>query len=252
MRLSAWLAGAALALLVPSVPAMSAEFRLLQLGGDFVKWGEPELGTGATVTYAFAAGTRHFDNARNCTTIEPLDVLARRTGIPQPALEREFGRAVAAWEQVADIRFRRAGTAAAADIVVGVQSRPRGRAFANVLPMDRYPVGRARPGEKTRLTVFTAHFGPAAREGRRDVAPIEQSLICLNPTLEWKIGFDGNSAVYDLRYTFMHEIGHALGLDHPSSSGELMSFRYDETFRAPQEGDIAGAELLYGPRRNHH
>jgi hypothetical protein len=55
--------------------------------------------------------------------------------------------------------------------------------------------------------------------------------------------------VYDLRYTFMHEIGHAIGLDHPDSPEALMDYHYTEMFSALQPGDIAGADLLYGPRQ---
>src|SRR5262249_25456770 len=54
--------------------------------------------------------------------------------------------------------------------------------------------------------------------------------------------------VYDLRCTIAHEIGHAIGLDHPSAAGQLMSYRYDEKHSGLQSGDIKGAMLLYGPR----
>ena len=75
---------------------------------------------------------------------------------------------------------------------------------------------------------------------------IAKSLICLNPAKSWKIGFNGNMDVYDLRYTIAHEVGHAIGLDHPSPSGQLMSFRYDEDFRSLRPGDVSGAVALYG------
>ena len=54
------------------------------------------------------------------------------------------------------------------------------------------------------------------------VDSIRQSLICLNPVKPWKVGFDGNLKVYDIRHTIAHEIGHAIGLDHPGASGSLM------------------------------
>jgi hypothetical protein len=53
---------------------------------------------------------------------------------------------------------------------------------------------------------------------------------------------------YDLRYTIAHEIGHAIGLDHPAAGGQIMGYRYEEQFRDLQPGDIAGAVLLYGRR----
>jgi predicted Zn-dependent protease len=45
----------------------------------------------------------------------------------------------------------------------------------------------------------------------------------------------------------MHEIGHALGLDHPEQRSQLMHFKYDESRTGLQAGDIAGAVKLYGP-----
>jgi len=54
---------------------------------------------------------------------------------------------------------------------------------------------------------------------------------------------------YRLRYVLAHEIGHVLGLDHPSPSGELMSFEYSGRLEGLQPGDIAGIVALYGPSR---
>ena len=43
-----------------------------------------------------------------------------------------------------------------------------------------------------------------------------------------------------------HEIGHALGLDH-LAAGNLLAPFYDPRIKAPQAGDIAEAQKLYGP-----
>src|SRR5262249_26938880 len=86
------------------------------------------------------------------------------------------------------------------------------------------------------------------RPGPGKIGDIERSLICLNPSRSWKIGFGGSAAAYDLRYTIAHEIGHAIGLDHPDPDGQLMSFKYQEDFRTLQTGDVQGAVRLYGNR----
>ena len=78
------------------------------------------------------------------------------------------------------------------------------------------------------------------------IVPIDQAYVCLNPKSRWKTGFDGNLEVYDLRHTFTHEVGHAIGLDHPDSTGAVMAFRYDERVRDLQTSDIAGVQRLYG------
>ena len=124
------------------------------------------------------------------------------------------------WEGVANLTFREVRDPRTANILIGAQGEPQGRAFTNV----------------------------ALKGGRAGQKTIERSLICLNPRQPWKVGFDGRLQVYDIRYTIAHEIGHAIGLDHPSAAGELMSYRYDERQKGLQPGDTKGVVLLYGPK----
>src|SRR4051812_6648693 len=53
------------ALSIFALPAAADNFRLLVLDDAFVKWGEPVLGTGAVVTYGFAARETINEDARN-------------------------------------------------------------------------------------------------------------------------------------------------------------------------------------------
>ena len=106
-----------------------------------------------------------------------------------------------------------------ADILIGAQVEPEGWAFADVFYDAQSP---------------------------ERVKPISRSLVCLNPAKRWKVGFDGDLKTYDLRYTLAHEIGHAIGLDHPAGAGQIMGYRYEERFRELQPGDVHGAKLLYG------
>ncbi|SLN49074.1 matrixin family metalloprotease [Oceanibacterium hippocampi] len=213
---------ALLAVLLPGIMSAAVardRYQLLSLNGSLVKWGAPALKSGATVSYAFAASAMHFPTARNCRAIDAMTSLFDDPAISPEVLDRETAAAFAMWEQAADIRFVRTDDATKAGIVIGVQAVPRGIAYADV-------------------------------DYRRDqdggIRAIRQSRICLNPERTWKIGFDGDRTIYDLRYALAHEIGHAIGLDHAGPSGQLMSFRYTELFRGLQPGDIAGAAALYG------
>lgn len=198
------------------------DFRLLQLDGHYVKWGGHTLGTGAEITYAVAEDTKRFEEARNCSKLAPLEKIATRWNIAPATLHQEIRAAFRAWEEVADLMFTAVDDPTHANIVIGAQARPTGRAFANVA----YAPGGSKDGVKV----------------------IDQALVCLNPEQPWNVGFDGDTDVYDIRYTLVHEIGHAIGLDHPGPSGEVMSFRYEEAFRDLQPGDVRGVTKLYGAR----
>jgi hypothetical protein len=198
-----------------------SDYRLLVLGGGTVKWGSPVLGEGAVVTYAVVDRPVAFDGARNCASLAPLDRLLNRNRISRARFDLELARALVAWSEAANVSFERA-EGMDANILIGAQGVPVGRAFTNV-----------------------AHEAAGGLHGPGRIAG---SVICMNPEQAWKVGFDGDLEVYDIRYTLMHEIGHAIGLDHPGVPGALMDFRYLETFSALQPGDRAGVASLYGPR----
>ncbi|TDT41690.1 matrixin [Halospina denitrificans] len=211
---------AALLPLAFPLPASDGErgYRLLELDGYRVKWGEQELGVGANVSYAFADETLQFDDARNCRSLTPMNALSAQN-LPRETLARETAAAFRVWERAAGLSFHEVDDARDADIVLGAQGQPRGRAFTNV---------------------------SYASDPEEDLRAIDQALVCLNPDHEWKVGFDGDTDVYDIRYTLIHEIGHAIGLDHPGASGQVMGFRYTEDFAELQPGDLDGVRQLYG------
>ncbi len=201
--------------------AAEPSFLLLKLDGAYVKWGEPVLGTGAKVRYALLTDRREFAGARNCGDMGPLEPTLRSAGIAPDQLHAETSAAFAMWERAANIRFEAVADPAQADILIGAQTVPSGRAFANVT---------------------------YRKDEQGDTRRIDKALICLNPRQPWKLGFGGNTNAYDLRYTIAHEIGHAIGLNHPGPSGQLMGFKYAESFRGLQPGDLGGAVALYGSR----
>ena len=196
-------------------------FKLLKFGGASVRWRNVTPGQAPMVSYGIVAETREVIGARNCRKLTSLDRLAATSQLSGEVIRREIDSAFAMWQAAANIDFRAAEAPLTADILIGAEVEPVGWAFANV----SYEAGSA-----------------------DSLKPISQSLICLNPLKRWKVGFDGDLKSYDLRYTIAHEIGHAIGLDHPAAGGQIMGYRYEEQFRDLQPGDIAGAVLLYGRR----
>jgi Matrixin len=217
--------GAAVALLCcvlgwTPLAAQDAEaFRVLKLDGHQVRWSLPTDGGPRVITYRVVAETLAFPNARNCRGLTPLDGIAAASGLPPAALKDEVRAAFAMWEAAANVVFREAPEGGPADILIGAQTEPDGWAFADVF------------------------FETASSE---PIKPISKALVCLNPAKRWKVGFNGDLKSYDLRYTLAHEIGHAIGLDHPAGANQIMGYRYEERFRSLQPGDVRGAVALYG------
>jgi hypothetical protein len=226
-------------------------FTPLRLEGSILKWGEPRVGTPARVTYAFASGPVSRPDARNCRQMQSLDRLVEATGATAQAIRAEAAAAFRMWSEVSGLVFEEIADADAANILLGAQAMPRGFAFTNVdfAREDAAGVMEAGGSDGRGLSLPIAGTGEGATTApvAARVAPITRSAICLNPRHDWKIGFDGNLAAYDLRYTFAHEIGHAIGLDHHLKGLSIMHFKYSEVFQGLQAADISGVQWLYGP-----
>lgn len=204
--------------------------KLLQLENVIVKWQKPRDHDGRmNLTWSFVQARYDRGNTRNCSRMGPQRPRLGHAAVSVAKYRDIVFRAFAIWENAAPLRFTYTADWWGADIVIGAQVRPRGIAFADV--------------ELLRDTSGNA------------LGPIHKAAVCLNTKKQWKTGFDGNLKQYDLTHVLTHEIGHALGLDHPGPSGQLMSWRYDEKALRLQPGDIAGIARLYGraarvPARN--
>lgn len=207
--------------LLPSV-ASAGNFRLLRVDGLEVKWDSALLGRGASVSYGFATADEAFPDAINCRAMAPMAALAPAWHGDPARLGRVAAQAFGMWSRAADLHFREAAPGETPDILIGAQGEPEGIAFANVW------------------------HGP----GRDGVAPLTRATVCFNPEVAWTTD-DGPAPAdtYDLATVLAHEIGHAIGLDHPGARGALMAYSNQGEIEALMPGDVEGAVLLYGPAR---
>ncbi|MDX6269948.1 MAG: hypothetical protein QOD28_1171 [Acidobacteriota bacterium] len=82
---------------------------------------------------------------------------------------------------------------------------------------------------------------------------ITEADLALNPRVSFST--DGTSNTYDLESTFVHELGHLLGLDHSGVVGSSMQPRQglnfidpSHTMRTLSDDDLAGIRSIYGQR----
>jgi hypothetical protein len=215
-------AGLALGLALTTA-APAEEFRLLKIDGLLLKWGEPVAGSAAEVSWGFAAERRSFPDTINCGELAPVETLLDAWDLGRDELHAIAVDAFGLWSGAAGIAFREAAPGETPDILIGAQAQPHKTAFANVW-----------------------WDASAAQDG---IAPLTAATVCFNPGVGWPSGpSDPDTDAVDLRFALAHEIGHAIGLDHPGPSGALMGFRSLSEIGRMMPGDIAGALALYGAR----
>lgn len=205
------------ALMLPS--RADDSFKLLELDGRPVKWGMPVPRTGAVITYKLATDSS-VGGLTNCRRTTPVAPLLAHSHLAARDFEQALDGALRAWEAVADVHFMRVSSNSPANLTIGAERDPDGIAYTDVTPVS--PTGGA--------------ISAAAR-----------AVICLNPRLAWSL--QRKHGAKRLGYVLEHEIGHALGLDHPGPTGEMMSFEYSDMIDGLQPGDMAGIISLYGPAR---
>ncbi|MCA1633387.1 MAG: matrixin family metalloprotease [Acidobacteria bacterium] len=158
-------------------------------------------------------------------------------------------RALARWSQAADIEFAIVGSSPnqtmAQDgvslITVAPENSPQ--FSSNVQP------GRARVFFDASGGIFEADLAINPNIARRD--PFTGGLVSSF------FSTDGTNGSYDLESTFVHEIGHMLGLEHSAVLAASMQPRQgvNGTFDLPAQAvrtlssdDVAGLRSIYGPR----
>lgn len=182
-------------------------------GGNPGKWGTPLLGTGASVTWSIMGAGLDTDKG---LTVDPDSILPS-------GYVAVIDTAFSAWAAIADLSFMQSldpgvdwlsASGSAVDIRIGFRSSdgPSGN-----LGFGYYPL-----------------LGNGAGAGD----------IFIDSDDTWNLG---SGPGFSLRRIMVHEIGHAIGLEH-STSGTAMYPFYSAAWDHPQADDIAGAQHLYGAR----
>ncbi|MDH5574695.1 MAG: matrixin family metalloprotease [Nitrospirota bacterium] len=184
------------------------------------KWGNPEFGTGATITWSLMpSGTSCEIEFVGCSVTSLEDFLP--TGYKD-----QLVLAFQTWEDVANLNFIEvvddgsavnAGTGSFGEIRLGGHSFD---GLGRVLAHGFFPPPNGVSG------AGDIHF---------DIADL------------WAIdSLDGHSGTKDIFQVASHEIGHAIGLRHEFGQPALMNAFYSEAVRGLQPDDIAGVQFLYG------
>ncbi|MGH9903614.1 MAG: matrixin family metalloprotease, partial [Pyrinomonadaceae bacterium] len=101
---------------------------------------------------------------------------------------------------------------------------------------------------------FVTGGNPGKARVYRQGGTITEADIAINTNLQFST--DGTAGTYDLESTFVHEIGHILGLEHSGVVGATMQPRQgtNGTFDLPADtvrtlagDDVSGIRSIYGP-----
>ena len=206
------------------------EERLLLFVTFGTKWGDPTFGTGAEVTYSFVTesvanvietGTGNVTNVWETLNLDEQGV--------RDAVARSFNR----WASVSGV------------------------SFTEVLD-DGADVGAATSGGDIRIGVHTfeangaiAHgfFPPADGEGLTNSITGD---IHFNPEFTYSLEPIGSNPAGTIRFenTFIHEVGHTLGLGHTDVEDGMNIMQQGGTrprdFDDLGQDDIAGIQAIYG------
>ncbi|MEM9270549.1 MAG: M57 family metalloprotease, partial [Pseudomonadota bacterium] len=171
------------------------------------KWGSSTGGTtGGTVTWSFNAAVGS----------AMISQSAYRNAV-QDAFDR--------WEEVVDINFVRVSDNSNADIELAWD--------------DNSADGLGSPGGTVGIAGYS-FFGSPSGYARLASADIRFDIADFN--LNASSSQVDNDIFYEVA---LHEIGHTIGLGHVSDGTQIMNFSIGSQ-RGLGEGDIAGAQLLYG------
>ncbi len=174
-------------------------------------WANP-----ADITVSFIPDGTPTDYGAPSNLFAVLDQVA-----PRATWQGEYARALATWSAVTNINFR-------------------------FVPDDGSPIAVEGPGQgdprfgDIRLGGYPSTLFLAEAYFPGDFTLAGDTFINTDPTVVWHVG-----QVYDLYSTFLHETGHALGLEH-SLVGGVMWPGTSAVYPGLYPDDVAGIQAIYG------
>jgi hypothetical protein len=186
------------------------------------KWGDPTFGTGATVTWSYMnSGVSCGAEFLGCS-------ISSLASFMPVGFDTQIRAAFDAWSALANLNFV-------------------------FVPVDN-GVAYDTPGTNANIRIGGHAFDGASGTIAHGFFPPVNGIsaagdIHFDSTENWVLSQAGPGL--DIFTVFVHELGHALGLEHSSVPNSLMNSSYSEAFRGPQADDIAGIQFIYGlPQTN--
>ena len=193
---------------------------LLTSGTDYVltgfTWNNP-----AHITYSFAPDGVFWDHGVN-NIHAALDAK-----LGAGVWETQIERALATWESVANVDFTLVPDSAHDQNALGLS---RGDPRFGDIRFGGY-------GFANNTTTLAETYSPPPN-GSTAAGDVE-----INTNMNFGVGQN-----YDLYSVMLHEIGHSLGLDHVTSTSEVMHPNYQGVRQGLGPGDVAGVQAIYGAR----
>lgn len=199
-----------------------------------VKWGPGNIGTPVVVTYGFVTEPDIFDDGilkeAGCRNL--VSLAESLPGVTQEELDSVAAYAFGEWSALSGLQFKRAVPGERPDVLLGAQAEPSGVAWTDL----RLKKGRAGRGFH-QITAGVICFSPKPKMNGWSEAGV------------WRVAKNGEvlEPKEDLEYALLHEVGHVLGVGHPSSKKNVMGFTMTG-IRTITEILAGVAISLYGPR----